>query len=68
MAIDIKAKSHKRDSVDWISRVDVYIHEGNTTRHIGWEWPDQKFDTRLKADRFAVLAANQLLIKRGLSS
>ena len=64
MKTDIKLDSRKKQFGQWIPSLQFFIHQGNETRHLGWKWK-KTFDTKEKADRFAVLGAKHLLTKQG---
>lgn len=65
MKIDIQLNSRVNDDGQWMPKADIFIHEGNQTRCIPWEWWDQEFDSREAADRHARFNAIQKLIRDG---
>lgn len=65
MKISIKPNSQRKENGKWMPVADIYIHEGEKTRCLGWKWEGKELETKEKADFVARVFSKQKLRREG---
>lgn len=65
MTVNFDLDSVKKENGKWIPAISVYLHSSQTDE-FRYEWPNQEFDDKEKANFMAKVQATRYLIKIGI--